>query len=542
MRKNLFVLCCVAASLAGCSASHMDSADVGIVIPDAARSDTGVVAPDGGPAVDAFVATGGIGAPCAADPDCTGAATTCETDPRFFPGGFCTAICDPMDPASCPGGSHCVNIGRTAICLQDCDPGSTTRQCARQGYGCSTNLMLAGVCAAGCFDATDCSTPGQSCDPTGGFLGAGACFAPAAMVGAPCTTATDCPAGGICQSEPGAGWPAGSCLVSPCDAATNTGCPAGDAECITSVTPFGSTDFCIDGCGTTADCRAGYICRAAASHADRLGCFPGCTTDAQCSGGRVCNPGLGTCDDPFDAGQIGQTCSGRDPTTCLGGTCLTEGTTGYPRAYCAYVGCSATTPCPGTGVCAPTADGVGVCLDDCASDSDCRVEYACHPSDGAVPTSPTACVPACRADTDCANMMRAGFVCNVGTGLCGAPFVAATLGEPCASAAECDGGRCFSERTQGWPAGTCTYPGCRLSGAGPAVVCPAGGACVDDGAGSPELGVCVDACTVGTTTCRPGYACVALDGSPTMGACRPACGPTSCAAGRTCNAGTGLCE
>jgi hypothetical protein len=535
MRKSLLILSSLlgVASVTACTTSHVDEADAGIVIPDSAHL------PDT-TAPDAFVEPGAIGTPCAVDTDCSAPATTCVEDPQLLPNGYCTAICDEADPTTCPDGSHCVNVGGgMAICFQDCDPSVTdTRQCERPGYGCSTSFMFSGVCVGGCFDGTDCMT-GQDCDPAGGGVGAGACFAPGAAVGDPCTDDSTCPMGGFCQTEVGTGWPAGSCLVTGCDPVANTGC-AGDAQCVTSTSPFGSTDFCIDGCATTADCRDGYVCRGSASNPDRLGCYAGCTADAQCSGGRVCNAGLGTCDDPFDAGDLGTTCSGRDPTTCVGGTCLSERVYGFPMSYCAYFGCSATEPCPGSGVCAPSATGAGVCLDACASTSDCRLGYACAPSDPTMPTSATACVPGCTADTDCSNATR-GFVCNPGTGLCGLPFMG-TPGEPCATAAECDGGVCFTEADSGWPAGTCTYPGCRLAGTGGTAVCPGGSACVDDGAGSPDLGVCVDACDVGTTSCRPGYACVAVEGSTTVGACRPACEAASCSGGRTCSATTGLCE
>ncbi len=534
MRKTSVLFCSVlgALSVSACNASHVDDADAGIVIPDSAMlPDTFIP--------DAWVEPGAIGTACAVDVDCTSPATTCVSDPGFFPDGYCTVICDPMDPTTCPDGSQCENLGGgNTICLELCDPTVTdARQCPRAGYGCSTNFMFSGMCVGGCFDASDCGAANE-CDLAGGPVGAGACFAPSAGVGDPCVDASTCPMGGLCQSEAGAGWPEGACITTGCDPIANSGC-MGDAQCITSTSAFGSTDYCIDGCATTADCRAGYECRASSSNADRLGCFPTCTSDAQCSGGRVCNVGLGTCDDAFDASLLGQMCSGRDPASCLGGTCLSEGAYGYPRAYCAYAGCSDTNPCPGTGVCAPTASGTGVCLDDCASDSDCRAAYACRPADPTDVASPMACVPACTADTDCSSMMR---VCNPGTGLCGRPFVATSVGEPCVSDAECVGGRCLTEASTGWPAGTCSYPGCRLSGTGPSITCPGGAACVDDGAGSPDLGICIDVCAVGATTCRPGYACVAVDGSTTVGACRPACDDTSCTGGRACSATTGLCE
>jgi hypothetical protein len=290
------------------------------------------------------------------------------------------------------------------------------------------------------------------------------------------------------------------------------------------------------------DCRAGYRCTESAE--GRFFCGPGCATDMDCSGGRVCNPTLGTCDDAFDPSELGEACSGT-MGACSGGTCAREFESGFPGSYCVYVGCDPeaapdASGCPAGGVCVDGADGAGVCLRACEDTPDCpRDGYDCLPSDRADATSPRACMPACTTDLSCAND---GFECNEGTGLCRPPFSATNLGDACADASECEGGACLTEASAGWPGGTCTFPGCRLSGTGPAETCPMGGVCTDDGAGDPTLGVCVDACTVAATSCRAGYACVAIMTGGTDGACRPACTATDCTAGRTCNTMTGLCE
>jgi hypothetical protein len=329
----------------------------------------------------------------------------------------------------------------------------------------------------------------------------------------------ECPSGGFCLSDR-FGYPGGYCATFGCDPDANTGCPDG---------------------GVCFPTRGGGICLAA------------CTSDAQCArDGYECQesldfPGRSSCEPAFDPANLGTVCSaGRGD--CTGGACLSETNTGFPDSYCAGGGCdpTATTPgCAGDGVCVETTSGGGICLDGCATSTDCRTAYECRPSDSEDPSSPLACLPACTTDAQCSGggMGTPMYVCNPGTGFCGEPFVLARLGEPCVDGADCPGGRCLGEDTAGWPAGTCTYPGCRLSGTGREAMCPTGGTCVDDGTGDPELGVCVDSCaTSASGECRPGYACVELSTGSAEGACRPACADGDCGAGRTCNTTTGLCE
>lgn len=151
-----------------------------------------------------------------------------------------------------------------------------------------------------------------------------------------------------------------------------------------------------------------------------------------------------------------------------------------------------------------------------------------------------ACVPACTADTDCTRM---GDVCNRGTGLCTAPFMSTLEGTPCTSDTACAGGRCMTEATFGYPGGMCVYPGCSITTGVTGSTCPTLSTCVDDGVGSPDLGICAPTCTVGATGCRAGYACVALAGSTTNGACEPSCtASTDCTAPHTCDTTTHLCH
>jgi hypothetical protein len=501
----LLPLCCALLILEACGSSHT-SEDAAIIIDfDGAMIDGGPT--DAGPG-------GRVGAPCGSDEDCTGDVDLCLSDPSFLPGGYCSRAC--AGGGDCPEGSTCVQVGMgQAFCFASCDPDATERQC-REGYGCASGFGVPPVCIGGCTTDDDCAT-GLRCDPRGGPLGAGSCYRPDAELGDECRNSESCPMGAFCLAESFSGWPRGACIGFGCDVATNRGCP-GDAQCVPG--GRGSDGLCIDGCASDDDCRVGYQCRAPSAYPDRRICQPGCTSNAHCTGGRVCNPALGTCHEPFDPAQLGRSCS-RRTGGCTGGTCLSEFEYGYPRAYCAYVGCTLgmDSTCPTGGVCAPGAGGDNLCLAGCRADSECRDGYRCRPVLPEDPSSSTACVPACTSNMQCANE---GFVCNPGTGLCTEPFVAGNLGEPCAGRAECFGGVCLTE-AEGWPAGTCAYPGCRLSGEGPSATCPPGGVCVDDRRGDPALGHCLDACTVGASGgCRPGYACVAIVEGGTEGACRPA--------------------
>jgi hypothetical protein len=471
---------------------------------------------------------GEVGSACTAGGDCEGG--FCIGPDMGFPDGYCTSDCS--GGGSCPDGSTCVTVDRmgTAVCLDDCDPSAAGREC-RMGYGCADSFMIPPVCLPGCTDDTDCEM-GLECDPTGG-IGAGICFDPSAMPGGPCVDESMCPAGSFCLGEGFTGWPGGACGGPECDPVSGEGCPEG-AACLETM----GGGICVAGCTVDSDCRDAYRCTTDAD-TGRQYCGPGCTDDSQCSSGRVCNPALGTCANPFDPDRLGQACNRR---TCPGGTCLREVDTGFPAAYCTYLGCdpAAGTGCPGDGVCVAAADGTtGICLDGCTGDTDCREAYACRPSDPANPMSATACLPACTSDTQCAND---GYVCNNGTGLCTEPFMTALLGEPCSIADDCPGGRCLAEETSGYPSGMCVYPGCRLSGMGESEMCPTGSGCVDDGRGDPEIGICTPTCTVGTAgDCRPGYACDAAMGA-TEGTCGPECtGAMDCISGM-CNTMTGLCE
>lgn len=526
----LVVLC---VSTSACSKSNTVDDDGGGImfdatLPDASTRDAG---PD--PDVDAGPpgSTGpdDIGEPCSSGADCEGGFCIGEDD--GFRDGYCTAACRTND--DCGGDAQCIPVGRgMSVCLDGCDPDAEPRAC-REGYGCATGFMIpAPVCLPGCTDDGDCAG-GAVCDRTGG-MGAGRCYDPDAELGDECESEDECGPGTFCLGEDFSGWPGGACVgTDDCDPDRDTGCP-GDAHCFR--TGMGGS-VCIDGCERDRDCREGYTCRGTGELPERTSCLPGCEDDSVCSGGRVCAPGTGICDVPFDADDLGEPCS-TSMGACAGGTCLREFESGFPGSVCVYLGCDPAAPdaddgCPGDGVCILGGDGeTTICVDGCADEGDCRDGYTCRAA-FEESSGGTACFPGCESDRDCANDR---FECNPGTGLCRPAFDDGDFGDPCAGPDACAGGVCVSEAAEGWPGGACLFPGCRLSGEGPAAECPMGGVCVDDETGDPTIGACAVACE-GAGDCRSGYRCDAE-----TGACTPACAAASdCSAGRACDTDTGLC-
>ncbi len=515
----------------GCGESTTAPADMAITFDARPQPDLGP--PDLGPVPP------GPGTACASDEDCAEGGYCLS---NLFGGpladGYCSADC--TSDEDCGESGYCAMTRGGGVCLGTCDPADTAS--CRDGYGCGVSYFGADVCLPGCQTDAECGE-GSACDPFAGDWGVGGCYDTDSQVGDPCSDTEQCPESGYCVDERFQGWPAGYCGVLGCDPEADTGCDEGD-HCAFELSTGGggSVGLCAKGCETDDDCRTGYACEPASSHPDRMVCQPACQSDSMCSvSGNVCNAGLGTCDEPFVSGQLGDSCN-FSSGGCTGGTCLREFDYGFPGALCSYLGCTvgpdAEDGCPDDGVCAERG-GSTLCFASCGTDDDCRDGYACRAVDAADATRGMGCFPACESADDCANDE---FACNVGTGLCTEPYSDALLGEPCENTSDdCTGGRCLSEAGAGWPAGTCTADGCALTGDVTGAACPAAGVCVDDG-DADDFGYCLVACTVATTSCRPGYACEALEGSATEGACQPACTTGDCGTGFVCNDTTGLCE
>lgn len=482
-RTPITCLCTLALAIGCGGESHVDGEEDAAIVFDATFPDAGT---DAGPPPSS------VGTRCESDDECAAGGPDYYCEPNL--GGYCTTSCD--ETIACPMGSTCVQLGRGLnVCIAECDPTAEGDQCP-DGNGCSPGGSgLPPVCLPGCEADAECGD-GNECVVGGGDFGSGLCVDPDAQLGGACTSSADCPLNADCVTS--ADYPGGTCVVSGCDPNSNTGCP-NDAQCLPS--GFGG-GACWDGCSADADCRTDWECVELVT------------------GRKTCNP-------VFVPANLGQVCAGSG--SCEGGTCIDEGFNGFPGSYCAAGTCepSATDPdCPGDGVCAPTTDGGGLCVDGCAVDADCRDGYGCRPVDRDVPDGPKACLPACTDDSQCTATTRGGtpYVCNPGTGRCARPLDPEELGDVCSpdDFRDCRGGRCLGA-AEGWPGGMCTYPGCSLSGASPSATCPSGSVCTDDGAGDPDLGVCVPRCTVGEAdACRSGYECVAVGDGSADGACRPA--------------------
>ncbi len=128
-------------------------------------------------------AAGLPGQACTKDTDClTGG--NCINFQGFFPGGYCSIVCDPFNPdiCTCPSGSICANFGQGGQCLEACpSPGVG---CDRPGYACQPQPGGAPACLPACavsmgFDTCQfIAGPSLACEVDSGVCGGPVPLAP----------------------------------------------------------------------------------------------------------------------------------------------------------------------------------------------------------------------------------------------------------------------------------------------------------------------------------------------------------------------------
>ncbi|MBK7861167.1 MAG: hypothetical protein IPJ65_21655 [Archangiaceae bacterium] len=249
------------------------------------------------------------------------------------------------------GGSCVSTDGGSSVDLPSCVSGArcdyTTSRCVAKGpvggactagYECRSGLVcLNGQCATrpGGGPGQPCDEPRVGndcpvdlrCDAAPLATDGGHCTARLAR-GAPCSTSDDCQPGLLCRGAPSYPYDGGmgTCggfptIGEPCDSSTSlclTGwCDPQSKRCAPSLAPGASCDPAHPGC----DFARNQVCDPT-THAciDRKPLGASCDPAAMfiCAGAAFCSEGSRTC---APMRKVGESCSGRNLTECLLGTC-----------------------------------------------------------------------------------------------------------------------------------------------------------------------------------------------------------------------------
>lgn len=336
-----------------------------------------------------------VGSACTASNECVADAgdPICFSEALLgFPGGYCSEFCD-AGFGVCTGDATCmpVGFGSSWQCLANC---STSSDC-RPGYACQDLGFGQTVCYIGpppevdCDNLTDDDLDGLvDCEDPSDCQTFFDCQSGFGVVGDPCFSPSDCSANmtdPLCLSESYTGYLGGYCSEF-CDL-VNDDC-SGDAICV-DMGYSAVNGICMDTCASDADCRMGYVCAdmgfaqtictmGPESICDNMADDDGdnlidCQDPTSCKTSGACDPGsLATgsaCVKPSD-------CSANDKDP----VCFDEFQFSYPDGYCSEFCDLVNDDCGGDALCADNGlpNGVGLCVDTCVSNMDCRMGYACQ--------------------------------------------------------------------------------------------------------------------------------------------------------------------
>lgn len=252
-------------------------------------------------------------------------------------------------------------------------------------------VALVGLGLAGCNPE---SAPTDAALPDAPY--ADAMIYTASELYGPCVIDAQCPGeGAVCRRNVD-GYPNGYC-TRPCD--DRTPCEGLGTQNNHCVQLTGETRaYCEVNCVNGRDCRGeGYSCLTEQLPTGGL-CIPVCNADAQCGPGAVCDLHRARCAAaPVEVnGELtGAACASN--AACASGACV-PAANGFTGGYC-IANCVLPTGfntntffdgpvlpaggCPDDGLCMPfngsfAARDLGVCLDGCADNTDCRTGYFCR--------------------------------------------------------------------------------------------------------------------------------------------------------------------
>jgi hypothetical protein len=183
------------------------------------------------------------------------------------------------------------------------------------------------------------------------------------------------------MSEAEHGLAGGQCLR-VCGA--NASCPDG-LRCTALIEGDATSRSCMRPCERTAECRQGRICQAVANSSNTF-CVPHCQDDTDCKTTGYCNRSVGVCERtptvPSVLAAVGAPCT--TSSQCDSDFCIPESVDSrFAEGICVAFCSIERQGCPSGAACAIAYDDIGdlgICLQTCADDAECRRGFRCVPS------------------------------------------------------------------------------------------------------------------------------------------------------------------